>query len=196
MKIKTCLHWEHVFHNHLWQQKTITHLSNIPLAYPNFINHLPPMCPDQQNGFTYASQFQTDAMNNMEVLRQKKNPKGQSIHPQPLQTTLPRPKYQGCYNVSQSSTWGPTFCQKHFQLHFSEENVCTYILKFAPEEPESKFNGLSWTVDREVHVVHISHVIIAYTLEYLSSLIVRAPIKLPYHCRQWLYISLRSILFI
>ena len=30
-----------------------------------------------------------------------------------------------------------------------------------------KFNSLSWTVDREVH---ISHVIIAYTLESLSSL--------------------------
>ena len=28
-----------------------------------------------------------------------------------------------------------------------------------------KFNGLSWTADIEVHVVHISHVIIVYTLE-------------------------------
>ena len=33
-----------------------------------------------------------------------------------------------------------------------------------------KFNGLSWTADSEVHVVHISCVIIAYTLEWLSSL--------------------------
>ena len=28
-----------------------------------------------------------------------------------------------------------------------------------------KLNRLSWTVDSDVHVVHISHVIIAYTLE-------------------------------
>ena len=33
-----------------------------------------------------------------------------------------------------------------------------------------KFNGLSWAADCEVHVVHISRVIIAYTLEWLSSL--------------------------
>ena len=33
-----------------------------------------------------------------------------------------------------------------------------------------KFNGLSRTVDSKVHIVHISRVIIAYTLESLSSL--------------------------
>ena len=33
-----------------------------------------------------------------------------------------------------------------------------------------KFNSLSWTSGCEVHVVHISRVIIAYTLESLSSL--------------------------
>ena len=33
-----------------------------------------------------------------------------------------------------------------------------------------KFDGLSWTVDSEIQVVHISRVIIAYTLELISSL--------------------------
>ena len=33
-----------------------------------------------------------------------------------------------------------------------------------------KFNGLSWTADSEVHVVHISRVIITYALESSSSL--------------------------
>ena len=33
-----------------------------------------------------------------------------------------------------------------------------------------KFNGLSWTADSEVHVIHISCLIITYTLEWLSSL--------------------------
>ena len=32
-----------------------------------------------------------------------------------------------------------------------------------------KFNGLPWRADSEFHVIHISHVIISYTLESLSS---------------------------
>ena len=33
-----------------------------------------------------------------------------------------------------------------------------------------KFNSLSWVADIVVHVIHINHIIITNTLEYLSSL--------------------------
>ena len=39
------------------------------------------------------------------------------------------------------------------------------LVKNSPSDRVIKFNSHSWTADSEVHVVHISHVIIAYPLE-------------------------------
>ena len=46
-------------------------------------------------------------------------------------------------------------------FQFMSEQVSEWVIKF---------NGLSQTAGSKVHTVHISYVIIAYTLESLSSL--------------------------
>ena len=70
------------------------------------------------------------------------------------------------------------FVQKHMETNNKEINkFLSCITGFgAPMDSlhkgaVSEFNILSWTADSKVHVVHISRVIIAYTLESLSSLI-------------------------
>ena len=49
-----------------------------------------------------------------------------------------------------------------------ESDLGEWVIKFNGLSGDSewviKFNGLSWTADSEVNVVHISCVIIAYTL--------------------------------
>ena len=47
--------------------------------------------------------------------------------------------------------------------------LCQSAIPF-PSEWVIKFKRLSWTADIEVHIVHISRVIIGYTLESLSSI--------------------------
>ena len=56
------------------------------------------------------------------------------------------------------------------QIVSGQDGLISLALLVLWSYSDVKFNGFSRTADSEAHVVHISHVIIAYTLESLSSL--------------------------
>ena len=50
-------------------------------------------------------------------------------------------------------------------LLYSQWGLVIILKQKTSSERVIKFNSLSWTADSKVHVAHISHVIIAYTLK-------------------------------